>query len=456
MRVGLFHGRKYYLRNVYTALEALLEDGHELVLTSPESKARSVRVPVALRDHPRVTTALYPNRREDGLEPAVKILRAVRDAVRYELPQLRGAYANRRRAYRKLAAALSAPPVAEPPSLGLPAADLETFDAALSDLEQLVPPNARLVRFIREQRLDAAVSISRVNFGGGDAEVIKAARAAGVPSALIVYSWDNLTSKALIHEHPDRVFVWNEIQVEEAADLHGIDAGRVVATGAPRFDEFFALAPSAPREELLRRLGLDPAAATVLYLGSSGFVTKREPELVERWVAALRASADGRVREANVVVRPHPGTLDEPQWAGWSPSGERVAMPPPRRSPQDLLDTLSLADAVVALNTSAEIEAAIAGRPVLTIEVGGLAPGQEGSAHFRYLLAGEGGFVETATDLDEHLAQLRRALAEDPFAGARQRFLESFVRPRGLDRPAGRELAAEIEALAVHAFVQGR
>jgi hypothetical protein len=107
-----------------------------------------------------------------------------------------------------------------------------------------------------------------------------------------------------------------------------------------------------------------------------------------------------------------------------------------------------MADAVVGLNTSAELEAAIVGRPVLTIGVGDLAPGQEGSSHFRYLLAEQGGFVEGARDLDEHIAQLRRALAEDPFAADRRRFVERFVRPRGLDRPASIELADEIEALA--------
>ena len=107
-----------------------------------------------------------------------------------------------------------------------------------------------------------------------------------------------------------------------------------------------------------------------------------------------------------------------------------------------------MADAVVALNTSAELEAGIVGRPVLTIEVGDLAPGQEGSSHFRYLLAEQGGFVEAARGLDEHVDQLRRALAEDSLAEHRRRFIERFVRPRGLDRPAGPELADEIEALA--------
>jgi hypothetical protein len=218
-------------------------------------------------------------------------------------------------------------------------------------------------------------------------------------------------------------------------------------TGAPRFDEFFALQPTASRAELLAANGLDPDRRTILYLGSSGFVTKSEPEFIDQWVRTLRSSSQPELRDANVLVRPHPGAYDEPAWTAWTPE-RGVAYPVLRRRAQQLFDQLFVSDAVVALNTSAELEAAIVGRPVLTITVGDRAPGQQGTAHFSYLLAGHGGFVETAGSLEEHVPQLVQALGEDPHAEARPRFLESFLRPRGLDRPAGPELASAIEELA--------
>src|SRR5262249_6001002 len=150
----------------------------------------------------------------------------------------------------------------------------------------------------------------------------------------------------------------------------------------------------------------------------------REPEFVEQWIEAVRTSDAPELRDVNILVRPHPGTLDEPAWVGWSPAGQGVAMPTAHRRSRDLYDQLFLADTVVALNTSAELEAAIVDQPVLTIEIGDLAPGQEGSSHFRYLLAAEGGFVEVARGLDEHVDQLRRSIAEDPLAEQRRRFIE--------------------------------
>ncbi len=450
MRIGVFYGAGYYLTYHLTALVPLLERGHELVLARPEAKSQ-VRVPRQLEAAGRVSTAFFPHRREDGLDRTIKVVRVARDVVRYESPRLRGAYANRLRAARHLVRAVSGRRPDPGAELAFPAIDaesVETLDRMFADLERLIPPNGRLVRFIADRRLDAVLCISRVNFRGEEADVVKAARAAGIPSAIVVYSWDNLSSKALIHEHPDRLYVWNEVQRREAEEIHGIDPAKVTVTGAPRFDTFFGLGPSAPREELRRALGLDPARATVLYLGSSGFVSKREPDFVDGWAASLRASEDDVVRVANVVVRPHPGAMDEPAWTGWRPRVAGVVVPGVRKQAQELFDQLWLSDAVVALNTSAEIEAAIVGRPVLTVDAGGLAPGQEGSTHFRYLLAGEGGFVEQASTLAEHLGQLRRALDEDPHRDRRASFLESFVRPRGIDTPAGPVLAEAIEALA--------
>jgi hypothetical protein len=316
------------------------------------------------------------------------------------------------------------------------------------DLEDLIPPDEGIRRFIRDHKLDLVVCVSRVNIAARQTDVVKAAKSLGVPTGIVVYSWDNLSSKGLIHEHPDRLFVWNDVQAREAVELHGIAADAIAVVGAVRFDPVFDMTPSAARADLLGELGLDPGRKTVIWLGSSAFVSPREPEFVEEWVVRLRAARDNELEHANVIVRPHPGTVGNPAWAEWQPpAGAVVPAPVVRERAQDLYDQLFVSDAVVSLNTSAEIEAAVVDRPVLTVEAGDRAPGQEGSVHYRYLLAEEGGFVERAESLDAHLVQLSRAVAGDPLADARHRFLGAFVRPLGLDRPAGPILADAIVEL---------
>jgi hypothetical protein len=264
-----------------------------------------------------------------------------------------------------------------------------------------------------------------------------------VPVGFLVYSWDNLTNKGRTHVAPDKTYVWNEAQRHEATVLHGLDPETVVVTGAPHWDGFFDLQPSVGREELCRRHGFDPSRPIVLYLGSTGRISPREPDVVDRWLDMLR-SAQGALRDANVLIRRHP---DERQrWSDWTTTHERVSLshhPPPREL--SLYDELHHAAVVVGLNTTAQIEASILEKPVYTFLAGDeLAPGQRGTLHFYSLLEGRGGVVRYAETLDEHVRQLERGLAGDYEADAIRRFCEWFVRPHGLDRPVAPILAAEV------------
>ena len=89
--------------------------------------------------------------------------------------------------------------------------------------------------------------------------------------------------------------------------------------------------------------------------------------------------------------------------------------------------------AVVGINTSAQLEAGIVGRPVLTIRSPEFAHSQDGTLHFRYLV-GEGGPVRAADTLDAHVAQLQEVLSGARTEGRETReFVRAFIRPHGLD-----------------------
>jgi hypothetical protein len=101
------------------------------------------------------------------------------------------------------------------------------------------------------------------------------------------------------------------------------------------------------------------------------------------------------------------------------------------------------------LNTSAFIEAGIAGRPVLAIMPPEFRANQEGTLHFRYLTQVGGGLLTTSRSLDEHEGQLQAILAGDAAAilERQRQFVRDFVRPHGLDTAATPLLAQAIEQL---------
>jgi hypothetical protein len=322
---------------------------------------------------------------------------------------------------------------------------------ATAALEDAVPSRPEIDEFVRGLAPDVVVVTGTFRHVSSEVELLKSARALGVPGGIFVTSWDNLTNKGSLKFVPERVFVWNEVQARDAVELHRIPRERVVLTGAHVFDEWFERRPTRTREQLLAEVGLDPAEPYVVYLCSSGNIARNdEPQFVRRWIAALRASGDERLRKINVVVRPHPNVRNRPTDLGderavvWPPAG---AYPVAAGARDDFFDTLCHAEAVVGMNTTAMIEAAILGKSVLTVLVPEFA--QETTLHFHYLLSENGGFLHVAADLDEHVRQLAGVLDEDEEGAARRRaFVESFVRPGGVDRPAAPIGAEAIEDLA--------
>jgi hypothetical protein len=251
----------------------------------------------------------------------------------------------------------------------------------------------------------------------------------------------------VIHVEPDRVFVWNAVQQREATEYYGISPDKVVVTGAPRFDSFIELRPSVDRDTYCRSLNLDPAAPIVTYLCSSEFVAGHEVAFVEQWIDEIRK--DSRLTSCNVIVRPHPRSVRQWNEVDLVRHG-RVGLSLSRvlNADQSLYDALYHSAAVVGLNTSAQIEAGILGRPVLTLLAPGFEKGQQGTLHFRYLLREAGGYVELAKDLDEHKTHLARAVTGGYDVDEIRSAVERFIRPQGWHHRATPILADAITDMA--------
>jgi hypothetical protein len=416
--------------------------------------------------HPSVTHGPAARRGIfDGWSSVAWLVRALGDLARYSHPRYADATALRRRMAEKVESHLTTGAGFDPLTRRLALRRAHRLhaqtDTALSErtvrkslkLERALPVSRRVTAFVRRHAPDVVLVSPAVDLAAHEAEYVKAARRLGIPAGICIASWDNLSSKGLLHVLPERVFVWNDVQRDEAVELHGVPTDRVVATGASRFDDWFDQQPSTSREQFARKVGLDPARPYVLYLCSSVFVAPDEVRFVSRWIAALRGSGDERLRELGVVVRPHPKRVDV--WSAddlaalgnvalWPRNG-RDADPAEVRA--DFFDSIAHSAAVVGVNTSAMLESAIAGKPVYTLVLPEFA--QQETIHFHYLLHEHGGVLRVASSLDEHLAQLGDGLDGPTDERAQlRRFVEGFLRPHGLERSATPIYADAVEELA--------
>lgn len=463
MRILFFFTLTSLVRHFDSVILALAARGHGVRIATPGHET-NWPLPEALARHERIEQVRCPGPREDAWAKAAPLRRLLVDYARYLEPPFLEAEKLRARARGELLEALTdgraARVVARCPSCRAKIVDdalgrlmltgagsgVAGFRRLLRAVEQVIPSDAAYERFLAAERPDVVLVTPLVGLGSEQTDWVKSARALGIPVGFPVFSWDNLTTKGLVHEQPDRVFVWNEIQKREAVELHGVCPDRVVITGAPRFDAFCRLTPKRDRRRFCEKYGLSPERPILTYLCSSEFVAGGEPAFVAQWIAEIRR--DPLLADCNIVIRPHPRSED--QWSSVTVSEwPRVALTMPKQMNADrlLYDTIFHSAAVVGLNTSAQIEAALLEKPVLTMLAPGFERGQQGTLHFRYLLREEGGFVQVAADFDGHRRQLADAVAGRHDAAGTRAFVERFVRPLGRERAVTPIMAGAIEQL---------
>ncbi|MGH7554028.1 MAG: hypothetical protein ACREMQ_13480 [Longimicrobiales bacterium] len=321
-------------------------------------------------------------------------------------------------------------------------------------LEQSTRTAAHLHQYLRERKPDLVVVTPLVLFKTKNAQLdlARAAIELGIRNVFAVASWDHLSSKGVLSFSPQQVLMWNDVQKREAIELHGLDAERIVVTGAQVFDDWFDKKPSSTRKAFCARVGLRADRPFLLYVCSSLLeASPEEPAFILRWVRHLRQSGHSILRDCGIVIRRHPERdegWDHVDVAGldnvvcWPPLGDA---PVDERSKTDYFDSMYHAAAVIGLNTSAMIEAAIVGRPVHTVLLPEFWDNQEGTLHFHYLLEGEHALLRATRSLDDHARDLAGVLeGRDRDPGRSARFVRAFVRPCGIDI---RSATCVIEAL---------
>jgi hypothetical protein len=424
-----------------------------LAFDRPYRRGRGVLVPAGAGSNVRSLGAL-PGRAASG----ATTLRIALDCLRYLEPVFAHATFLRRRAEKKL-----------PNGLGfltrIAGVPRWLVTAALSLgrlVERLIPVNRVMLDFVRELRPDVILVSPVVTIGRSGArqtELTKAGRALGIPVVAGTASWDNLTSKGLIRVVPDAVTVWNDIQAHEAEFLHRIPRSRILVTGAQSLDHWFEPVAAGMVDSFRRTLGIDGGRRVILLVGSSRNMAPGDSEVqfVRRWLPALRTSASVELRASFVIVRPHPGNTE--QWQNVDLGDPHALVHPTSYTGMPLSDaevdtfrySLLASSAVVGINTTAMIEAAILRRPVLTVRDPAFDRSQQQTLHFAYL-SNANGPVVTASSLAEHVAQLGAVLADSGSAiDAGDRFVRRFVRPLGIDTPATGHLCDAIERTATGA-----
>lgn len=316
-------------------------------------------------------------------------------------------------------------------------------------LERLIPPDRGIADHIRSIGPDVVVASPALMRFSEEIEYIKAAKSLGIPTAIPIFSWDSLTTKGLIQIVPDVTLVWNDAQAAEAQSIHGIPEEKIEVTGSPFMDKWFEQ-PSQPLSEpdFRNSVGLDANSRFVLYLGSTVNIARDESWLALELAEQLRETHGGRVQ---ILVRPHGAhqsvfeKLRHPGIVVWT---RDELLPDSPQAFAAFAASIAYATAIVGINTTGMVDAVVAGKPVITAQIGEYRHTNASKAvHYRQIV--DSGIYEIANTEAECVELIGRLLdGHDDKAEARRSFVERFIRPMGTKTPAGEVAAETIERAA--------
>lgn len=322
--------------------------------------------------------------------------------------------------------------------------------ALLAAVERAAPPDDGIVAALKRAAPEALI-VSPANMRFSEqVDYLKAARTLGIPSALVVLSWDNLSTKGLLHERPDLLLAWNASHRRDAIEIHGQPEDRIAVVGAPFFDKWFDRPElSITPETFATRVGLDPNRPFAVYLGSSRNIARDESWVVEGILAELSASDE----PLQLLIRPHPANAAVyarfENHAGVAVWPKKGSLPDSEEAQLDLEATLAYAVGAVGINTSGMIDAVIADLPTVAVVLPQYDRTQSEAVHFQSLRDYDA--ITLAPGIDAAAKAVRDIRAgDDPRREARRNFVREFVRPHGWERSAG-AVAAE----TVVRFVEG-
>jgi hypothetical protein len=189
-------------------------------------------------------------------------------------------------------------------------------------------PTRDFEKLFTEIQPDLIFNCSHIH--GSQADLpMRVAQAMGITTAAFIFSWDNLTSRSRIFVPYDFYLMWNEgMKAQLLAQYPPLKPEQAIVTGTPQFDFHFKPEFWLSRDELCRRVGLNPSRPYILYTTGMASDFPEEHRIV---AAAIRY-----IKELNGDPRPQllvrtyiKGTSDEMNALAASMRGDTDVVFPP-------------------------------------------------------------------------------------------------------------------------------
>ncbi len=225
-------------------------------------------------------------------------------------------------------------------------------------------------------------------YNPNDIHLLRAARRLKIPTATVMLSWDNLTSKGYMGGIPDDLLVWSDLMADEAVKYHGYPRERIRWSGAAQFDHYAGLRERFDRAAWRKANGVPEGRPLIVYGTINPALIPHELNILKQIAESLKTSAFKT--RPYLWVRLHPQVIrgfyskslepfralagedvriEEPKV-----QSDKLAWDLPKEDAEHLAHLMAAADIVITPNSTLSIDAACAGTPIINVFYDGPEP----------------------------------------------------------------------------------
>jgi hypothetical protein len=246
------------------------------------------------------------------------------------------------------------------------AANFQPVRRLLRLMDYWLMPKNKFQSYFEKHRPDLVFATDI--FEPHDVNLIRETVSRKIPVIGMVRSWDNITTKGLNRIIPDKTIVNTEKIKEEAVRYNDINPADISVVGIPHYDSYVS-EPRTSREELFKKLQLDPRRKTIFFAPPSDIYSQNDT-IAEKAVnilqsfdvqLLLRLYLVGNVRLGSIRPIPNKIAIDEPA------SGADFRQADLTSGDSHLADLLYHSDVVIAFASSLAIDAVVFNKPVVFI-----------------------------------------------------------------------------------------
>lgn len=213
-----------------------------------------------------------------------------------------------------------------------------------------------------------------------DVDLLREAKRCVTPTIGMVKSWDNITSRGLIRQHPERWVVQTNIMRNDLQNYADAISDSIAVSGVPKYDMYF-LPDNEERISFWKRYGVDGSKKVILYLEPG---IQLAPHGHEIWPMLDEFISKGKIHEAvDLFISVHPAyrirediaqtlthakvvrfgyRLQEKSTKSWEFSKEAM---------RDLMRSVRYCDLVITSASTMNIESSIFDKPIINIAFDG-------------------------------------------------------------------------------------